>query len=200
MPRKADPNKKNMIITSATQVFASRGYSGTLMKQVAKAAGIGKGTIYEYFQSKEDLFFAVFEHLMAESSDQLTAIAHESSGSVADRLQRLATLLIRTWMAKLDHYALVMEFWSATANRSCRQRFKAAFQSGYADFRRSIGALLQKGMDEKEFSADIDPEKIAAALIGSWDALLLQAWLDPDFDPLAASREHMGMVLKGMSH
>ncbi len=183
MPRKADPNKKNMIITSATQVFASRGYSGTLMMQVAQTAGIGKGTIYEYFSSKEDLFFAVFEHIMGESSAQMTATAHDSSGSVTDRLQRLATLLIQTWMAKLDLYALVMEFWSATTNLSCRQRFKTAFQSGYIDFRRLIGALLQKGMDEKEFSADIDPEKIAAALIGSWDALLLQAWLDPDFDP-----------------
>ena len=199
MARKADPNKRKLIIQAAASVFAHKGFTGTLMAQVAVAAGIGKGTIYEYFQSKEDLFFGVFEHIMTEASTQVMATAHEENGSVAQRLQSLSNTLIQAWLDQLDLYSLVMEFWSATTNLSCRQRFKTAFQTGYSDFRRMIGALIQKGIDDGEFSTDGDPEKIASALIGTWDALLLQAWLDPDFDALGAAQAHMDIMLKGMA-
>ena len=198
MARTADPNKKNQILNAATVVFARNGYAGTLMAEVARTAGIGKGTIYEYFKSKDDLFFGVFEQIMAEAGDQVAATADDCDSSAADRLQTLASDLIQAWLDKLDLYALVMEFWSATTTLPCRKRFKAAFKAGYADFRHLVGALIQGGVDKGEFIPGIDPQAIASALIGSWDALLLQAWLDPDFDPLTASREHMGIVLKGM--
>lgn len=199
MARKADPTKKDLIIQAAAQIFAKSGYTGTLMAQVAQTAGIGKGTIYEYFQSKEDLFYAVFEHTMSESGALISDIAHKDNGSMAQRLRLLSATLIQAWMAKLDLYALVMEFWSATASSPSRQRFKAAFQLGYADFRNLIGSLIQKGVDDGEFLPQIQPEKIAAALIGAWDSLILQAWLDPEFDPLSASQEHLQVLLRGLT-
>ncbi|MBE9530214.1 MAG: TetR/AcrR family transcriptional regulator, partial [Proteobacteria bacterium] len=58
--------KKNQIIEAAAQIFAKNGFSGTIMAEIAHCAGIGKGTIYEYFKSKEELFFAVFEWYMKE--------------------------------------------------------------------------------------------------------------------------------------
>lgn len=197
MARKADPNKKTKIVQAATKVFARKGYAGTIMSQVAEEAGTGKGTLYEYFKSKEDLFFAVFEQLMADSADLITS-SDDTEATVAGRLETLAATLIENWTANLELYALVMEFWSATATLPCRQRFKTAFQEGYAEFRKQVGALIQKGIDQGAFVATTAPEALAAALIGSWDALLLQAWLDKDFDPLAASREHMRVVLKGL--
>lgn len=197
MARKADPNKKTKIIQAATQVFARKGYAGTIMSQVAEEAGTGKGTLYEYFKSKEDLFFAVFEQLMADSADLITS-ADDTEATAAHRLETLANALIESWTANLELYALVMEFWSATANLPCRQRFKTAFQEGYTQFREQVGALIQKGIDQGDFTATTAPEALAAALIGSWDALILQAWLDKGFDPLAASRAHMQVVLKGL--
>jgi len=54
-------NKRNQIIEAAAQVFARSGYSNAVVADIALQANIGKGTIYEYFNSKEDLFFTVFE-------------------------------------------------------------------------------------------------------------------------------------------
>jgi hypothetical protein len=48
-------------------------------------------------------------------------------------------------------------------------------------------------------SADCAVEEVAAGLIGTWDALLLQAWLDSDFDALTASRAFMRVVLRGLA-
>jgi len=53
--------KSDVIIDAAVQVFSSKGYHNTRMEEIAIAAGIGKGTIYEYFESKLQLFQAMME-------------------------------------------------------------------------------------------------------------------------------------------
>jgi AcrR family transcriptional regulator len=200
MARKSDPTKKDTIITAAISVFSRKGYAAARMVDVAQAAGIGKGTIYEYFPSKEALFFATFEHLMAQTGNQMQALADGGTGSAAQRLTAMADAVLGAWLPQLDLYGLVLEFWSAATTSPQRLRFKTAFQNAYADFRRTVAALIQAGKDSGEFHGREDAGKLAAALIGSWDALLLQAWLDPDFDPLAASRSHMAVVCQGLSH
>ncbi len=73
MARKADPEKKANIIGAAILVFAQKGYAATRIIDVAREAGIGKGTIYEYFSSKEDLFFSVFQQVMQETEIKMAA-------------------------------------------------------------------------------------------------------------------------------
>jgi len=198
MVRRPDPEKKNRIIAAAITTFAQRGYAGTRILEVAQAAGIGKGTIYEYFRSKEELFFETLEYLLSEAGSQTSALAATLKGPVAERMTVLAEHVILDWMQKLDLYGLVLEFWSAAASLPGRKRFQEAFKDGYEDFRKQLAALIDAGMTSGEFKADVNSEKIASALIGSWDALLLQAWLDPEFDPLSATRDHMLVVVAGL--
>lgn len=56
--REMDPKeaKKELIFKAAAEVFSSRGYHQATMSEIAAAAGIGKGTIYEYFPSKLQMF------------------------------------------------------------------------------------------------------------------------------------------------
>ncbi|WP_069651102.1 TetR/AcrR family transcriptional regulator [Caloranaerobacter ferrireducens] len=49
-------NKKNDILDAAIKVFFEKGFHKAKMEDIAKEAGVGKGTIYEYFESKKDLF------------------------------------------------------------------------------------------------------------------------------------------------
>lgn len=58
--------KVQEIALAALQLFSQKGYSSTSVGQIAAAAGIGKGTIYEYFKTKEDIFVAA----IMEWSDQ----------------------------------------------------------------------------------------------------------------------------------
>ena len=53
--------KRKLIIDAATKVFSQKGYHKTRMEEIAALAGIGKGTIYEYFTSKIQLFQAMIE-------------------------------------------------------------------------------------------------------------------------------------------
>jgi AcrR family transcriptional regulator len=198
MARKPDPNKKRQIVEAATHVFARKGYAAARIIEVAEAAGVGKGTIYEYFRSKEDLFFAVFEEMMADTGSQISGTVTAVSGSAAERLKAVADAVVTAWLPKLDRYALVMEFWSAATVSSLRKRFRDSFQQAYDGFRGVIASLLRDGMASGEFTGDIEVHKTASALIGTWDALLLQAWLDPGFDPLSASRAFVEVLLNGL--
>jgi AcrR family transcriptional regulator len=192
-------NKTSLIIEAAARVFANRGYSGTLMADIAAEAGIGKGTIYEYFPSKEGLFFAVFEWFVQITKAEAKVSISALGGPASERLQALNDALLRSWLDMLDMYSLVMEFWSASASSQMRQRFKLAFREGYRDFRQIVSALIRDGIETGEFQPEVDAESVAAALVGAWDALLLQAWFDEGFDPLTTSRKFMNVLIRGLA-
>jgi|GEM_PF-186737 len=200
MARKADPEKKANIIGAAILVFAQKGYAATRIIDVARAAGIGKGTVYEYFRSKEDLFFSVFQQVMQDTEIQMVAAAQSGSGGVAQRLKVLSDALISAWLDKLDLYSLVMEFWSAATASASRERFKNTFRTGYQAFRHTIAALIQEGVAQGELSQTCRPVEVASGLIGMWDALLLQAWVDSSFDALGTSRVCLEVMLKGLGN
>ncbi len=191
--------KKNQIINAAAEVFSQKGFSGALMAEIADHAGIGKGTIYQYFNSKEDLFFAVFQWYMTETNSAITVSISALGGPASARLMALSQAIMATWVNMLDVYSLVMEFWAASASSQMRQHFKAAFRQGYEDFRRIVSSLLREGIERGEFQPTISPDSIAGALVGTWDALLLQAWFDASFNPIAAAQHFMEVIISGLS-
>jgi AcrR family transcriptional regulator len=55
-------DKRNAILESAVELFGAHGYNQTSMQQIAESVGISKGSLYSYFQSKEDLIISIYEH------------------------------------------------------------------------------------------------------------------------------------------
>jgi AcrR family transcriptional regulator len=55
-------DKRNAILESAVELFGAHGYNHTSMQQIAESVGISKGSLYSYFQSKEDLIISIYEH------------------------------------------------------------------------------------------------------------------------------------------
>jgi len=191
--------KRALIIEAAAKVFARRGFASTLMAEIAIEAGIGKGTLYEYFDSKEDLFFTVFEWFVKATEAEAKVSISALGGSASERLDALSDSLMSSWAQMEDMYSLVMEFWSASASSQMRERFKQAFKNGYSDFRQIVSTLIRDGIERGEFQPHVDIESVAAALVGTWDALLLQAWFDEDFNPLTAARGFMTVVINGLT-
>ena len=185
------------IVSAAARVFADNGYAATRMADVAIAAGIGKGTIYEYFRSKEDLFFAVFQWLAKDTAKLGTGDRH---ATVARQLEQISDRVIKKWLGQLPYYSLMLEFWSAANTPALKDRFKQAFQDMYREFRPVIAAILQDGVRRGEFSEKIDPDAVAAAMVGSWDALILQAWFDSKFDALTTSRRFLNVLIAGLKN
>jgi len=92
-----------------------------------------------------------------------------------------------------------MEFWAASSSPQMQDRFKANFRSTYQKFRHIVKSLIQEGIERGEFRPDINPESVAAALVGTWDALFLQAWFEDDFDPVTIARDFLSVLINGLS-
>jgi AcrR family transcriptional regulator len=77
---------RQLILESALKLFTTRGYEATTMRDIAEAAECSPGLTYRYFEHKEELVIAVYEHLAAES---LIYAAQLPAGTIADRYHAL---------------------------------------------------------------------------------------------------------------
>jgi len=193
-------DKKDQIIAAAAHVFAQKGYAGSSVADIALKAEIGKGTIYAYFDSKEDLFFAVFEWFILQTGTAAKVSVAYLGGSATERLEVLSDSIMNTWDEVKDVFNLTVEFWAASSSSLMRDRFKGAFRRLYENFRGLVVLLIRDGIERGEFRADVDPASIAAALVGTWDALFLQAWFDKNFEPLMTANNFLKVVIRGLSN
>ena len=77
------------LVAAALEVFVERGYEGTTLADVARRAGVTKGTIYLYFENKEALFKAVVRDTIVPVIAQGEALARSFTGSARDLLEQL---------------------------------------------------------------------------------------------------------------
>lgn len=71
-------NKREDILSAALQLFASRGYDGTTVPMIAEQANVGAGTIYRYFESKEQLVNVLFQHWVENLASSIVMGQEES--------------------------------------------------------------------------------------------------------------------------
>lgn len=69
--------KRDMILDAAYHLFINKGYLDTKIIDIADAAGIGKGTVYEYFESKDAIFFELFQTKVAAGYESLSELLNK---------------------------------------------------------------------------------------------------------------------------
>lgn len=99
-----DPAKRRQIVEGARKIFLDRGFEGASMGEIARCAGVSKGTLYVYFQNKEQLFCAIMEeerrsHLKATFSIDASLPVAEALNDFGRRL--LTFLLLPTTIAAM---------------------------------------------------------------------------------------------------
>jgi AcrR family transcriptional regulator len=100
--------RTEQILKMAAELFARHGYAGTDTQLLAEKLGVGKGTIYRYFPSKEDLFLAAADRVMRQMRVQIDACIK----GIADPLDQIA-VAIRAYLAFFaehpDYVELLMQ-------------------------------------------------------------------------------------------
>ncbi len=86
--RKADRPRE--IVAAALQIFAEKGFASARLDEIATRAGLSKGAVYLYFETKEDVFRAVVEHAIAPEIDLARAAIAAHPGPLPDLLRLLA--------------------------------------------------------------------------------------------------------------
>lgn len=184
--------KKEEILSAAAVVFAEKGFSNTKMEDISKRAEIGKGTLYEYFRSKDDLFFALYKNLMNSFHTRIySCLSPEQTPTEA--LTAMISATLRAFDEWHDYGMLLLEFW----NEHRRGKFlKLDFSDVYDKSRGILKNLIEEGVIKGEF-AEIDPMVASSTIIAVLDGILLQRIFDPDLYSKMNVEKHILTVIFG---
>ena len=189
MPIIVDKDKKRKeILQAAMQVFAREGYHRARMEEVAEEAGIGKGTVYEYFSSKTDLFIALHEHMLSELKEfymkELSEIREP-----ALMLERFISVAFRTFRLWEPFFLVFFDFWAEGGRGEQQALLQTQLREAYAVSRSDIAAIIAAGVKNGSFRCD-NPSLAAATILASLDGLVLQWLCDRNAFDLDAMREN----------
>jgi len=196
-PVKRDNKRPQQILNAAIELFRDRGYEATRLEDVADKAGVSKATIYLYFDSKEDLFFALIRENVVPMVDQTIAQAENFQGSASDFMRGKARGLGRA-LAHTNHGAVLKLVISEArrfpdiANYFHDQVPKRGIEN--------LANMIQHGIDKGEFRT-CDPNAAAAAFI--FPLLMNGIWMNsigPDsiVDPDAVIHMHCENFIRGL--
>ena len=158
-------DKRDLILTAATAVFARHGFFGAQVADVAREAGVAAGTVYLYFESKDDLLISIFEKTVrsaiAEGREALQRVADPAA-----RLRRIAQMHLARLGADRD-LAVVFQV-ELRQTTKFMSRFSA---TGVRDYLGLIRDAVTDGQRAGCFRADLSPTLTAKMIFGALDEM-----------------------------
>jgi AcrR family transcriptional regulator len=180
-------NTRERLLAAARSAFASAGFHGASVDEIASRAGFSTGALYSNFDGKEDLFLVLMEREIDEHAREIAAAVNVRH-SITDR----ATGGAQQWMTMIERepelLLLFMEFW-AYGVRDAEVRPKVAAR--FAQVRRLLTKLIEDGVREFDLQLALPAEQLAVAVDALADGIARQKLADPD----AVPDDLMGRVL-----
>lgn len=189
--------KRPLILQAATEVFAEQGFAAVTVAEIADRAGIGKGTVYEYFSSKDDLLFAVFEW-MNEGIDKRIRDFLDEGGTTRERIQHLLNLGAEITREQVEMQAVSLDFWSASRGTKSEERYNRACLETYRTYRRLVADVIRQGQEAGELRSEVDADAIAAMVVAGMDGLGIQLFFDREIDPKKVVTGFSEVLLAGL--
>lgn len=185
--------KKPAILNSAMSLFSKRGYHETTMDQISEEAGVSKGTLYYYFDSKRELFLELFKSWF-DQFDRLWKKAMDS-GSPEEKLRKLAGFTMKMSEESNELAYLMFEFWvSASRGEEIEEILSNLLQR----YRQDTAEIIEEGIQTGTFRP-VDPWVTACGLVAAYDGLWFHWIIDPDAFSLAeSSKELIDNYLQGL--
>ncbi|MBA4805237.1 MAG: TetR/AcrR family transcriptional regulator [Brevundimonas sp.] len=197
--RRRPADRPAEILAAALEVFAARGFQAARLEEVAKRAGVSKGALYLYFETKADLFRAVVTDAISPNIDRVRAVA--AADLPLEQVARLAlpmlarqvvsdrriTGVVKLVIAESRNHPELAAIWRETVVEPGVQL---------------ISGLIAKAQARGEVRAG-DPRLFAFGLMGPM--VLSMVWRET-FEPVGAepvdvvalAEQHVETVLKGM--
>ncbi len=184
---------RQLILEAAKEVFSRRGYEQTTMADIAGAAEMAAGTLYLYFQGKEELFYAVMEEGMNKLVQDLKgAVSKEKNWE--GKLRLFVQKPFEFFEENKEFYKIYLRelpFCNAQERRKSMQR---CFQ-GHLEYVEMLANALRQGLGFK--SAKQFPIRETALMIrGAVDFMILESMLEESKIPLTQKVDFMVEVFK----
>ncbi|HDM09332.1 MAG: TetR/AcrR family transcriptional regulator [Deltaproteobacteria bacterium] len=194
MAKKRDGKKYFKIIEAATKVFAEKGFFQSRVADIAREAGVADGTIYIYFDNKDDILISLFEEQMGLVLENM----EKRLSTLDDPAEKLKTFA-------LTHLKLVEENQSMAEIIQVELRQSSKFIKEYknkqfARYLDIIASIIREGQEKGIFRADVVPGIAKRAFFGALDEMS-RFWVlssRKDYDIKTAAHQISQYFLEGM--
>jgi TetR/AcrR family fatty acid metabolism transcriptional regulator len=163
-------DKRNVILDAALRTFGRRGYPDTKVAEIASEAGVAEGTLYNYFQSKEELLLALFDEKWGGIIDEIKKKISRLDDP-NDKLKAVFSLVVRMFK-KNRHLA---ELFMVDVKQS------SIFLTNYTinrivEFLNIIEEILEEGKRKGIYRKDLDARVAKMVIFGAAQGILL-SWV-----------------------
>ena len=155
---------REKIVDAALVTFSKHGYDRTRMDDIAETANLSKGTIYLYFKSKEELFYAISENNIKALKEQLSVLFTKSEDLISDSQKFYVNF--RKASEQSDKV-----FLETIAESSRNQRLQEMLYHQRIKVLDIVTEYLKLQMKKGFFRSDIDIDAVAVGLVSLYDGL-----------------------------
>ncbi len=145
---------RTMILLAARELFLRKGYSNTTIDEIMSMAGLGKGTMYLYFKSKEDLFLSLILEEWTELQKKIDVVINDDSPPY-QRLRKGFSEYIRFFEDRPYLLSLIMD-----AEASLRHHISKDYFSRYYARLPVVIDIVSEAQREGAIRRDIEPVEI----------------------------------------
>jgi AcrR family transcriptional regulator len=166
--QRPDEHKRQLIIDTAARFFATQPFHKVRLDDIAAAARLGKGTLYIYFSSKEDLYFSLIYEGFAKLVDELRGqIDREPSKPAAESLAAIVRGLVASAFQNPHFFELMR-----TTGAVPPGQMEPAWQAKRQEFQQLVADTIRRGVERGELD-DPQPELTALCIPGMLRSLML---------------------------
>jgi AcrR family transcriptional regulator len=163
---------KENIIRESIRLFLANGFRGTSVKEITEAAGIGRGTLYWYFKSKDEILISVFERFESVFVEGLTRAVTGREGDFTVKYRafhKFATEFAR------DERELALVF-NTLLNEivGTNSEPERVVKAVYERYRRFLESMIEDGKKDGSVTADLDSSLYAHVIIASHTGMLVE--------------------------
>jgi TetR/AcrR family transcriptional regulator len=187
-------SKRQHILAAAYEVFSRKGYHRATVDEIIAMADTGKGTVYNYFSNKEQLFYTLVRERSQPFEDALQQLA-ESDQAPLVKVETAVRLSLRFYSENADLWRVLMHEIRGFGSEGHSNLTPENRQKYCEGFRRVIGSLeviLQDGID-KGLLRQLDVTKSAYALFSVTLMMVYQKFVGEDFEGTARNITDMFM-------
>jgi len=186
--------RRSQILDAALTVFSSKGFHATNVSDVAAQAGVSQGTIYWYFDSKEELFTAAMLSVLTDFGQEALA-SLEVCETASEKLRALGQRM-EEFVGRVEGISIMfLGYWASSSSREEAGRFWVDVLVEYKDI---IVDIIEEGVGNGEFRP-VDAEALVWALMAAYDGLAAYMMLMPDMDVGGVSQALVETLLAGLT-
>ncbi|PKN53066.1 MAG: hypothetical protein CVU55_03760 [Deltaproteobacteria bacterium HGW-Deltaproteobacteria-13] len=168
---KEKDSRKKLILKSARTLFFKKSFNRVTVDEIAKYSELGKGSIYLYFNSKEEIYAQILLNDI-DTFKQQVSVLFDKETTASDLLTEFSCIYVDFFLNDSELFRILMTYMLQPAKMNLNENLNSQILTANAGSIDAIGRILELGVASKEFPADIDIKQNQNAIWGLLNGII----------------------------